>query len=80
MSRTIPTRSQRAYHSALMMTERQVKRLRSGQLESTPAEYGDGNRTAITGADRAAARARSTIEDRRMLRELGLDDGALHAA
>lgn len=71
--RHTPTPGQRARHSGLMMSERQAERLRRGQLESRPEDYGS-DRGVSRDCDRAAARARAVLEDRRMLRELGLDE------
>lgn len=77
---TTPTASQRAWHSGLMMTTRQAKRLAAGKLESQPTDYLAPTAGAAAGSTAALNAARRTLEDRRMLRELGIELDALEPA
>ena len=65
----MPTKAQVQYHQRSVLSARHLKRMSEGRQESTPSEYRamEGNE-----ADRRAAVARSVLEDRRMMRELGL--------
>ncbi len=71
----VPTPGQRAWHSGIVMSPRQAERMQRGTLESRPTDYGT-DRSVSRDCDRAAARARQVLEDRRIMRALGLDEGA----
>ena len=60
------------HHSAVVISARQVQRIRSGRLESVPADYVDRSHNPET---RRQVRARRAYEERQVLRELGLLDG-----
>ena len=74
-SKALTTRKRN--HSAVMMTSRQVQRMREGRIESTPADF--KRRTPMQNTDgdgtyRSKIDIRRALEDRKIMRELGLLD------
>ncbi len=63
-----PSNAVRSYHVATTMTDRQAARVRSGNLESQPSDY---QQPTVEG--RRLGVARRALEDRRVARELGID-------
>ena len=57
-----------AHHHSAIVTARHAARMRAGRVESRPEDYAD---IAVTEAKRLRE-ARRAIEERNMLRELGL--------
>ncbi len=56
-------------HSYYTLSERQRRRLASGQVESDPSQYNAG----VSDTFRAQSEARRILEERRWLKELDLD-------
>ena len=69
LRKPVPTPRGRLLHSAVAMTARQADRMRAGVMESKPVDY-----RGATEALKRLAQARSILEDRALLRELGLLD------
>lgn len=61
-------RAKRQLHASVTMTERQAKRVASGNKLSQPSDYRVPRQDEI-----AMAQARKAIEDRNLARALGLD-------
>ncbi len=59
-------------NAAAVMTKRHAARLKSGRTESKPSDYAEHT---ITEDQRRRKEARNILEDRRMRRDLGLDEG-----
>lgn len=71
--RSKPTAFQKAMLSNATMSARQAARIRSGEtLESQPSDYGHHG----SDEDRRLRDARRAVEDRRIMRELGLENDA----
>lgn len=67
--RSKPTAFQKAMLSNITMSARQAARIRSGEtLESQPSDYGHHG----SDEDRRQRDARRAVEDRRIMRDLGL--------
>ena len=69
--KTKPTRAAANWHTSVTITERQAARLRSGRAESKPSDYAD---LAVSAERRRLADVRRALEDRQMMRDLGLLD------
>ena len=58
-----------AHHHSAILTARHAARMRAGRVESRPEDYAD---IAVTEQAKRLREARRAIEERNMLRELGL--------
>lgn len=66
-----PSRKLARRHSSAVLTPRHIERMKAGRVESLPAEYRD---RLIDPDVRRQTEARRVLEDRRLMRELGLPD------
>lgn len=64
-----PSKQVAQRHSAVSMTALQAARVRRGELESKPSDY-----ERVASAAIRLGKVRRALEDRQMLRELGLLD------
>jgi hypothetical protein len=64
-----PNSAMTAHHHSAIVTARHAARMRAGRVESRPEDYAD---IAVTEQAKRLREARRAIEERNMLRELGL--------
>ena len=64
-----PSQDSRKTHTSIALTSRQAERIRAGQNESKPSDYAN-----LRGSEALQRRneARRILEERQMLRDLGL--------
>ena len=66
-----PSRAASNMNSMAALTDRQARRMLAGRLESVPADYADRGSNAVM---QRLGSARRALEDRQMMRDLGLLD------
>ena len=66
-----PSSEMSATHQKSVVSKRQAERMRKGRVESSPEDY---RNIAPSEHAKRLHEARSELEDRRMMRELGLAD------
>jgi hypothetical protein len=64
-----PNSAMTAHHHSAIVTARHAARMRAGRVESRPEDYAD---IAVTEQAKRLREARRAIEERNMMRELGL--------
>lgn len=67
MTRRKPNAAQMHAHSTYAATDRQIRRLAEGRNESKPSDYWQPS-----AEQKKQARARALLEDRKLMKELGL--------